>query len=144
MQLSTLFSRAWQQKYLTPAERAIYKFTVALIVLIPSSVLLGGVDSLLAWLHASAPVWLWTILGVLVPALLLALAKYATAHSDPQVGAIIQQVEHEAAQDLGGSKVTALGTKAYTPPEPTPITLPGSPVPPRSSASAQTDKPQGA
>lgn len=103
MHLSTLFKRAWRQQYLTPAERAIYKFAVALIVLIPSSVLLGGVDSLLAWLHASAPAWLWTVLSVLVPAILLALAKYATARGDTQVGAIIQQVEQESVHDLSAS-----------------------------------------
>lgn len=132
MHLSTLFTRAWQQQYLTPAERAIYKFAVALIVLIPSSVLLGGADAVLAWLHAASPAWLWTVLGVLVPAILLASAKYATARGDTQVGALIQQVEQESAQDLGSSKVTPLGTSAAAP---TPIVLPGaSPVQPRSSA----------
>ena len=132
MQLSTLFSRAWQQKYLTPAERAVYKFVVALIVLVPSSALLGGVDAALSWLHMSAPGWLWQVLIVLIPALLLALAKYATARGYTAVGAIIQQAEGEAVQGLAGSKVTPLGTSTNAP---TPIALLS--VPPRASAPKQ-------
>lgn len=132
MQLSTLFSRAWQQKYLTPAERAVYKFVIALIVLVPSSVLLGGVDAVLSWLHMSAPGWLWQGLIVLLPALLLALAKYATAQGDTAVGAIIQQAEGETVRGIASSKVTPLGTSANAH---TPIAL--SSVPPRASAPKQ-------
>lgn len=132
MHLSTLFSRAWQQKYLTPAERAVYKFVVALIVLIPSSALLGGLNALLSWLNMSVPGWLWQGLIVLIPALLLALAKYATAQGDTAVGAIIQQVEGEAVQGIAGSKITSLGTSANAP---APIPLRN--VPPRASAPQQ-------
>lgn len=122
MQLSTLFSRAWQQKYLTPAERALYKFFVALIVLVPSALLLSGVDAALAWLHTSIPPLLWQVLAVVLPAILLAFAKYASAHGDTAVGTIIQQVEQEAEQDLA-------------PANPYPVRVPTqSPVPPRASA----------
>lgn len=123
MHLSTLFSRAWQQRYLTPAERAVYKFVIALLVLIPSSLLLGGTDAALSWLHTSVPPLVWTVLAVLIPALLLALAKYATARGDTAVGAIIQQVGQEAQSDItaAGSKVTSLGTNAVAP---KPIILP--------------------
>lgn len=100
MQLSTLFSRAWAQKYLTPAERALYKFFVAIIVLVPAALLLSGVDAALIWLHTSLPPMLWQVLAVVLPALLMAFAKYATAHGDANVGAIIQQVEAEAEKDL--------------------------------------------
>lgn len=103
MNLSTLFSRAWQQKYLTPAERAVYKFAVALIVLIPSSLLLGGADAALSWLHANVPPLVWAVLAVLIPALLLAFAKYATARGDTVVGAIIQQLEQEAQSDISAA-----------------------------------------
>lgn len=120
--MENLFSRAWQQKYLTPAERSIYKFTVALIVLIPSSAILGGVAAVLNSLHASAPGWLWSILGVLLPALLFMAAKYVSAHGDTATGNILLQIEQGATVDIASqSKVT----NAYVPPtQPKPIVMP--------------------
>ena len=135
MSLTTLFSRAWQQKYLTPAERAVYKFVVALIVLIPSSLLLGGADAALTWLHANVPPLVWAVLAVLIPALLMAFAKYATARGDTVVGSIIQQVEQEAEKDL---------TPANPNPVRIPTALPLANVPPRAIAQDQPKPPTGA
>lgn len=127
MHLSTLFSRAWQQKYLTPAERAIYKFAVAIIVLIPSSLLLGGADAALSWLHTNVPPLVWAVLAVLIPALLMALAKYVSARGDTAVGAIIQQVEQEAEQDMkpANPNPVRIAKAIIMPPPDQPPTKPG-------------------
>lgn len=98
--LLSIFSRAASQKYLAPWERSLYRFALALVVLIPSSLLLAGIASLLASLHAGAPDWLWQILAVLIPAVLLAAAKYYTAHGDAALGTLLQQIEQGAEGDL--------------------------------------------
>jgi hypothetical protein len=137
MHIATIFSRAWQQKYLTPAERSLYKFIMALLILTPPAAILSGVAWLLDSLHASVPSWIWQVLAVLVPAGLLALAKYVSAHGDVQVGAIIQQVEAGAVVDIAAANARTVTTRAYVPPvAPRPIVLPpgSSPVPPRASA----------
>lgn len=105
MKLSTIATRAAQQKYLQPAERALYKFVLALVILIPSGTILGGLAAVLASLHASAPAWLWQTLAVLLPAALMAAAKYYTAQGDTQVGALLQQFEAGAAADVSPPSV---------------------------------------
>lgn len=107
MKLTTIAPRAAQQKYLTPAERALYKFVLGLVVLIPSGTILAGTDAALSAIHAQGPTWLWPVIGVVLPALLFALAKYYTAQGDTSVGAILQQLESETEKDTAPSSASA-------------------------------------
>jgi len=115
MQLSTIFSRANQQKYLLPSERAVYRLIVFLLILIPPAALLGGLETLLTSLHASLPVWAWPILIAVLPPVLLAIAKFFSAKGDTVVSSVIQGLETGVVSDIAANRITTLGTNATVP-----------------------------
>ena len=122
MQFSTIFSRAWQQKYLTPAERSVYKFVVTVVLFIPNSAILGGVAVVLTWLHTSLPGWLWLIVAAVIQLGLTTAAKYVTAQGDVAVGALIQQAQIATATTMVDAKPIVLPKASAGPPEaPPPI-----------------------
>lgn len=96
----SIFQRANAQKWLAPWERAVYKLCTSLLVLVPTGLVIGGLATLLDNIHAGVPPLVWQVLIVLVPAALLALAKYASAHGDTAVGDVLKQIEQAAEADL--------------------------------------------
>jgi hypothetical protein len=97
MQLSTIFSRAWAQKYLEPGERALLKFANSLIIFVPSTTIAGGAVALLNHLQVSLPGWTWALIAMFLIPLLLGVAKWVTAQGDGNVGAAILTAEAAAA-----------------------------------------------
>lgn len=112
MQLSTIFSRAWAQKYLEPGERAVLKFVNSFIILIPSTAIISGVVAVLHWTNVSVPGWVWSVLVVVIPPFLFALAKWFSAQGDTNVGNAILVAEAAA------TPVLQQGPTAITMPQP--------------------------